>query len=196
MEEELALFKKAFLVMNPDIPDEAWDHVVQHCSFQTVPRKEYLLEAGTPQPGIQFLTEGLVRGYYLNGKGEEMTFYFINHHGWVTDYAALLEQQPSLYYFQALESSKFITLSYEGMQSGYATYASLQKFGRLIAEHILIGQQRRIESFQFHTAEERYLAFMEEHPALYNRISLTHLSSYLGIQRQSLTRIRQKLSHL
>jgi CRP/FNR family transcriptional regulator len=53
---------------------------------------------------------------------------------------------------------------------------------------------QRIESFLFETAEQRYLEFMSENPDLYHRVSVSHLSSYLGIERQTLTRIRQKLA--
>ncbi len=70
----------------------------------------------------------------------------------------------------------------------------IERFGRLIAEAVLKFQQKRIESFLFDTAEARYLEFIKENPGLFNRVSLSHLSSYLGIERQTLTRIRQKLA--
>ena len=54
-------------------------------------------------------------------------------------------------------------------------------------------QQKRIEGFLFENAETRYLEFVKENPDLFNRVSLSHLASFLGIERQSLTRIRKKL---
>jgi DNA-binding MarR family transcriptional regulator len=54
-------------------------------------------------------------------------------------------------------------------------------------------QQRRIEGFIFGNAESRYLSFVRENPALLNRVSVSHLASFLGIERQSLTRIRKRL---
>jgi CRP-like cAMP-binding protein len=80
------------------------------------------------------------------------------------------------------------------MQWAYKTFPKFEKYGRLITEEILKMQQHRIESFIFQTAEERYLDFIKQNPDLYNRISLSHLCSYLGIERQTLTRIRQKLA--
>ena len=66
--------------------------------------------------------------------------------------------------------------------------------GRYIAENVLTILSDRVESFLFNTAEERYLKFINENPELIQRISLTHLSSFLGIERQSLSRIRSKIS--
>ncbi len=80
------------------------------------------------------------------------------------------------------------------MQWGYTHFPKFEKYGRLIAEEILKMQQYRIESFIFQTAEERYIDFIHHYPGLFNRVSISHLCSYLGIERQSLTRIRQKLA--
>ncbi len=101
---------------------------------------------------------------------------------------------PSKYYFQCLEPTILVTLSYQHIQDGYEKYSNIERYGRLVAESVLKFQQKRIESFLFETAEQRYLDFIQENPNLFNRISLSHLSSFLGIERQTLTRIRQKLA--
>jgi len=69
----------------------------------------------------------------------------------------------------------------------------MEKFGRLVAENIIRILENRMESFHFKNAEERYLDFIKANPNLFNRVSLTHLSTYLGIARPSLSRIRKKL---
>jgi hypothetical protein len=71
----------------------------------------------------------------------------------------------------------------------------LEKYGRLIAQEILKDQQKRIESFLFENAEQRYINFVKENPNLNNRVSISYLSTYLGIERPSLSRIRKKISH-
>lgn len=85
-------------------------------------------------------------------------------------------------------------LSYQHIQVGYNQFAGLERYGRLIAEEVLKMLQKRVESFQFETAEIRYLNFISQHPALFNRISLTHLASFLGIERPSLSRIRSNIA--
>jgi len=72
-------------------------------------------------------------------------------------------------------------------------YAAFEHYIRLIVEEAFYLQQKRIEGFIFGNAETRYLEFIKENPDLFKRVSLSYLSSYLGIERQSLTRIRKKL---
>lgn len=52
----------------------------------------------------------------------------------------------------------------------------------------------RMEGFVFKTPEERYLDLIKNHPDIFNNIPLYHISSYLGIQGPSLSRIRKRLS--
>ena len=76
----------------------------------------------------------------------------------------------------------------------YKRFKNSEMQGRLIAEMVLTILNDRVESFLFNTAEERYLKFINENPDLIQRISLTDLSSFLGVERQSLSRIRRKLA--
>jgi CRP-like cAMP-binding protein len=94
-----------------------------------------------------------------------------------------------------LENTELVVLNYESMQWAYRNIQAFERYGRLVAEEILKMQQHRIESFIFQSAEERYLDFIKQYPQIYNRVSLSHLCSYLGIERQTLTRIRQKIAH-
>ena len=120
---------------------------------------------------------------------------FVRENRYVTHYPAFITQTPSKYYFQCIEPSTVVNLAYKHIQEGYDRFPILERYGRLVAEEALNFQHRRIESFLFDNAETRYLGFIEENPDLFNRVSLSYLSSYLGIERQSLTRIRKKLTH-
>ena len=118
---------------------------------------------------------------------------FINENNYATDYPSFIRQTPSKYSIQCLESSIIIKLSYDKIQEGYKRFKNSEMYGRLMAEQVLTIQHDRIESFLFEAAEKRYLNFMEKNKDIIHRISLSDLSSYLGIERPSLSRIRNKL---
>lgn len=132
---------------------------------------------------------------FMDNYGNEISVNFVRENGYATHYSAFITQTPSKYYFQCIEPSIIVNLSYLHMQEGYERFPVLERYGRLVAEEVLKVQQKRIEGFLFDNAETRYLEFIKENPDLFNRVSLSYLSSYLGIERQSLTRIRKKLAH-
>ncbi len=161
----------------------------------SLPAKHFFIQANTIQKEIGFVASGLIRVFYVDDSGNEITIRFSDEGDFAIDYPAFVAQQHSKYYFQCLEPTTLVTLNYEQVQNGYQQYHGLERFGRLIAEQILKMQQSRIESFLFETAEERYLKFIKNSPTLFNRVSLSMLSSYLGIERPSLSRIRKKISN-
>ena len=196
MTSDVDAYHRAIMQLNPRITDEEWDYFQRGFTLHTFKPRALFIEAGRSDHQLGFVTTGLIRGYYINESGEDMTTIFVNENGWVTDYPSLLLGKPSRYNFQCLEPTTIIAVSYAHIREGYDRYVGFERNGRLIAEEVLKQQQRRIESFQFDSAEQRYLDFVNENPGLFNRISLTHLSAYLGIERPSLSRIRRKIAGL
>lgn len=157
--------------------------------------KHFYIHANTIQKEIGFVFSGLLRAFYVDKDGNEISVNFIREEKYATHYSAFITQTPCKYYFQCIEPSIIVNLSYKHIQDGYNKFPNLERYGRLVAEEVIKVQQRRIESFLFENAEIRYLDFVKENPDLFNRVSLSYLASFLGIERQSLTRIRKKLTH-
>lgn len=156
--------------------------------------RHFYIHAAEVQQEIGFIYRGLLRSFYVDSLGNEITVNFMRENHYATHYTAFISRTPSRYYFQCIEPSLIVSLSYEHIQEGYDKYPSIERYGRLVAEAVLKFQQKRIEGFLFETAEERYLDFMQENPDLFSRVSLSHLASYLGVERQTLTRIRQRIT--
>ena len=157
--------------------------------------KHFYIHANTIQKELGFVFSGLLRAYYIDNNGNEISVNFIRERRYATHYSAFITQIPSKYNFQCIEPSIIVNLSYNHIQEGYARFPILERYGRLVAEEVLKFQQKRIEGFLFDNATTRYLDFIKENADLFNRVSISYLSSYLGIERQSLNRIRKKLAH-
>jgi len=194
MQNEIKIFLNAAQQLCPELTNQELELFSQKLTVVPFQRKEIFIQSGHIQQSIGFIASGLIRSYYIDDNGNEKTVRFYAENDFATHYTALITQQPSRYTFHCLENTVLVLLSYESMQHAYKQLPTFERYGRLVAEEILKMQQNRIESFVFQTAEERYLDFLKQYPDLFNRVSLSHLCSYLGIERQSLTRIRQKLA--
>tara|TARA_B110000902_G_C14257343_1_gene568437 strand:+ start:56 stop:655 length:600 start_codon:yes stop_codon:yes gene_type:complete len=150
------------------------------------------LKAGEIQKNIAFSFKGLLRSFYINDKGEEITIDFTKENTYAADYGAFINQKPSKYYIETLETCLIVNVPFTAIQECYTKFKNCEKFGRLIAEIYLNKAQNRTNSFLFYNAEQRYLHFISRNIDILNRISQEHLSTFLGIKRQTLTRIRKK----
>ena len=143
---------------------------------------------------LGFITSGLFRIYYFDEQSmEEKNMFFFSKGQFIVSFRSFIRQYPCIYYIEALEDSELCAIKYKDLQSLYAINNSWSNLGRLLAELFFEYAQVRMEAFLFNTAEQRYITFLKDHPDIANRIPLFHLSSYLGIKSQSLSRMRKRI---
>ena len=194
MKNAITTYLNSFQAICPNATIEELKYLESGLSVIELKPKHFFIHANAMQKEIGFVYSGLLRAFYIDNNGNEISVNFIRENRYATHYAAFITQTPSKYYFQCLESTVLVTISYKHIQEGYEKFPIFERYGRLVAEAVLKIQQKRIEGFLFDNAETRYLDFIKENSDLFNRVSLSYLASYLGIERQSLTRIRKKLA--
>ena len=187
-------YLNAVRTLCPNVSHTALNYLKSGLRVVELQPKHFFIHANVIQQEIGFVFQGLIRAFYIDNQGNEITVNFVQENRYATHYTAFITRTPGKYYFQSIEPTILVNLSYDHIQTGYDKFPDIERYGRLIAEEVLKFQQKRIESFLFDTAEQRYLDFIKENPDLFNRVSLSHLSSFLGMERQTLTRIRQKLA--
>ena len=155
--------------------------------------KDIFVKEGSISREIGFITKGAFRTYYiLNGKEVNTCFFFEND--FVVDYDSMLANTPSKYYIEALEDSEVLLFSADVLRDAYNKSHNWERFGRLMAEQTYRMSTERVESFLFMNGEERYLKLQETCPILFERVPLYHIASYLGIERETLSRLRRKIA--
>ena len=187
-------YLNAVRTLCPNVSYTALNYLKSGLRVVELQPKHFFIHANVIQQEIGFVFQGLIRAFYIDNQGNEITVNFVQENRYATHYTAFITRTPGKYYFQCIEPTILVNLSYDHIQTGYDKFPDIERYGRLIAEEVLKFQQKRIESFLFDKAEQRYLDFIKENPDLFNRVSLSHLSSFLGMERQTLTRIRQKLA--
>jgi CRP/FNR family transcriptional regulator, anaerobic regulatory protein len=188
------LFIDKMQVICPDITDDELTEFEKELYVNHFKKKEFIFDSTKPQDRIAYITSGMIRSYYINEQGSEITAWFVKEFDFVSDYPAFLNDAKSNYLFEAIEHTTVVIIPKILILKAYETSPKFQKFGRLIAEEAVQFLQGRIESFLFKSATERYVEFMKNENELFNRLSVEHIATYLGVERQSLTRIRKKLS--
>ncbi len=138
---------------------------------------------------IYFLKSGLARIYYFK-ESTDITESFSFENSLVVRYESLFTSKPSKKGIQVLEDAELIAIKSTALFKLYDTHPDIERLFRKVFEAALVEQISRIESLQFHTAEERYAALLKEAPDVIKRVPLKFIASYLGITAVSLSRIR------
>ncbi len=193
MKEAFDKYLDSYLKICPQLTEKEINFIRKNLTISELKKGQFYLKNNIIQKEMGFVYRGLLKSYYLDVSGKKVTISFINENSYAADYPSFIQQKPSKYYIEAIEPCLIVNLPYTAIQEAYKDYKNFENYGRLIAEQILLKKQERIESFLFESAEERYIRFMQNNQNIKTRISISDLSSYLGIERQSLTRIRKKL---
>ncbi|MVT08362.1 Crp/Fnr family transcriptional regulator [Chitinophaga tropicalis] len=153
---------------------------------------EHFSEAGRIPKQVGFIVEGVMRGYYYDNKGEEVTRCFISENSLVADYVNFEANTSSSEYLQACTDCKLIVFSKQNWEELSQIIAGWDNIKNKMVQ-ICMYQKSRKGPVISQDATTRYMEFMENHPSLINRTPLAYIASYLGVTQQSLSRIRKNI---
>ncbi|WP_296703741.1 Crp/Fnr family transcriptional regulator [Algoriphagus sp.] len=156
------------------------------------PKNKHVQEIGQTCRTYYFVTAGLARIYYLKD-GIEVTEYFAFENDMIIRAESLFTGNPSKKAIQAIEKTKLIGIPASKLEILFNSFPEIERLFRKIMEASYVSYVNRMESLQFHSAEERYIQLISDFPELLEKIPLKHISSYLGITQVSLSRIRANI---
>lgn len=156
-------------------------------------KKEYLLKQGEICNKITFINSGCLRAFY-NVDGVENTVQFFFGDSWYTDYASFLTGNPAVENMQALEATEVVQFKKVDLYKYYETYPVFERVGRQMAENAFLSISKLNQMLTNEEPEERYLNLLKQRPEVVERIPQHYIASYLGIQPESLSRIRKRIT--
>lgn len=170
---------------------QAFFKAAENLSFK---KKDILIQEGAQKSKVFYIHKGLVRCYYINDKGDEITFRLIPEHNIVINSDLILFKKSSKFYYQAIEPTKTYAIDYDILQSMIASNGKYESNRKFVYQELLRQAQQRIESFVLHTPEERYELYLKDFPNIVNRVPDKYIANVLGITPVSLSRIRKRIA--
>ncbi|KMQ61662.1 Crp/Fnr family transcriptional regulator [Chryseobacterium angstadtii] len=174
--------------------DEA--HYTELCSYLkkvTFKKDDFFLKEGEYCRYVGFLKCGLMRSFYNKDCKADINVNFHLDHSLITDYDSILFGIKSKINIKAIEDSEVFLLHKNHLQDLYRKDPYWQEFGRKMAEVVYLHAKRRVENLLCRSPEQRYHQLLLENPKIFQLMSQKHIASYLGIQPQSLSRIKRRI---
>jgi CRP-like cAMP-binding protein len=159
------------------------------CSALQIKKGKDLQFIGQTCRTIYFIQKGCARIYYFKGD-TDVTEYFAFENSLIARVESLFTGKPSCKGIQILEDAEIIAINAVALNGLYNQYPEIERLMRKVTEAGYVETVNRLESLQFHTAEERYHSLVQDHPRIIQRVPQKYIASYLGITPVSLSRIR------
>ena len=139
-----------------------------------------------------FIASGCFRLYRFGKDGTDHTLRFGVENWWISDQESYNHGTPSLNNIEALAASTVIIWTKDKWDELIATIPALKLFYEKLLARGYETSQHRIYSLISGSAEEKYLEFQHTYPKIFNKVPLHMVASYLGISRETLSRIRKE----
>jgi CRP/FNR family transcriptional regulator, anaerobic regulatory protein len=157
----------------------------------SIKKGDYLLQANNRCNALSFVESGLLRMYRLHG-GKEITQWISTKGSFTGDISSFLFETPSHSSIHALVDTTILSIS----KSDYLLIGNVvpqwNEFEKLFTQRCFILMEERIFTHLSMTTDERYEAYFEQNPEIFNQVPLQYLASMLGMTPETFSRVRAK----
>jgi CRP-like cAMP-binding protein len=173
---------------------EEQDLIKKYLTPKKLRKKQYLLQEGDVCKFIAFVEKGALRQYSLDESGNERIIQFALE-GWtISDLYSFLTGETATYHIDALEDSELVLISKAAHEELLQKVAKYETYTRLKITGAYIAMQKRLTSIISSPLEERYSSFIALYPDIVQRVPQHMIASYMGLQPETLSRIRRRIS--
>ncbi|MFH7018879.1 Crp/Fnr family transcriptional regulator [Flavobacterium sp. FlaQc-47] len=155
-------------------------------------KKQYFLQEGDVCKYAGFIVKGAMRQYSVDEKGIEHIVQLLIENYWANDRESSTMLTASKYNIEACEDTELLILTRAEMLDLIEKIPAMAKMVFLMDERNSIANQRRLNSTISNTAEKRYEEFASNHPQFIQRFPQHTIASFLGITKETLSRIRKQ----
>lgn len=152
-------------------------------------KRQYFLQEGDVCRYMGFIVKGAMRQYSVDDKGGEHTVSLYIENWWAGDRESFAMLTPSNYNIEAWEDTDLLTITKANIAE-FNAIPSFNELARNLDEKHSIAHLRRINSAISQPAEQRYAELAKAYPEFLQRFPQHVIASYLGITKETLSRVR------
>jgi len=180
--------RKHFEKITP-LSDQEFDYILSHFTTKKLKKHQYLVQEGDTVTYDYFVISGLLKASHFDKEGKEYIMQFAMEDWWITDYQAYFNQTEATLNIDCIENAELLCLSLQNREKICAEFHKIEHFFRRKSNFGYIALQRRILSLLNSSAKERYEQLLVQSPSLFQRLPKTLIAAYLGVSRETLSRL-------
>jgi len=172
------------------LTDDEFAFVGKHFIFKKFKKHQFLVQSGEMVPYYYFLLSGLTKLVYTDtATDKEHILAFAMEDWWDNDFQAYYTRTKATLSMVCLEDTEVLCLSLDDFNALRAGLPIIEHFFLEKAIFGFLAGQRRILSMMTSSAQERYEQLASQHPSLLQRLPKTQLAAFLGVSRETLSRL-------
>ena len=171
------------------LTDDEFAFVSSHFISKKYKKHQFLIQEGEPVRYHYFVVSGLLKLVYTDDTARQHIVSFAMEYWWESDFYAFYTQTEATMSLVCLEDTEVLCLTLSDYKKLCDDVQKMNRFFLEKANFGFLGAQRRIISWLTSNSQERYEQLLKQYPALIQRVPKSLLAAYLGVSRETLSRL-------
>ncbi len=180
-----------FLRSLTSFSDESWALLQPALEERELRKNDFLLKEGDICSSLFYIVEGYCKSYYdIDGEIKNTGFFFENEIA--TNIQSFGSGEKSKFNIIACETMTVVIFAKEKLFEIAKQSLEVEALGRSCIRLYATKQEELLTVFQLYSAQERLEYLESKKPEILKRVSLSQIASFLGVKRETLSRIRRR----
>lgn len=171
------------------LSDDEFADVRSYFGQRSFKKHQYLLQANEPDTNEFFVLSGLLKSSYIDQAGKIHILQFAMEDWWISDFTAFNLQTLATLSIDCIEDTEVLFITYHNKEELCKAHQKMEYFFRKKYALGNAALQRRLLFLLAANPTERYKNLLQQYPDLYRRVPKSLLAAYLGVSRETLSRL-------
>ncbi|MCF6404932.1 Crp/Fnr family transcriptional regulator [Chitinophaga filiformis] len=171
------------------LTDEQFDYFFSHFTHLSFKKGQTIISEGDEVDCEYFVISGCLKAFFINDDVKMYILQFAMPTWWTSDYNALYSHTRATINVDCITDAEVLCLKSEDREKLCAEIHQVEHFFRWRTNRGYVASQKRLLSFMNNDAKKRYEELLTLYPELYNLVPKHLIAAYLGISRETLSRL-------
>ena len=171
------------------LSNEEFTYIQSFFTLKRVRKNQFLIHEGDEVKYEFLVLSGIYKVFYVDGQGKEFIMMFAKEDWWMTDYSAFFQQTKATMFVECIKAGEVLFSTLETRERLSAELHKVEHFFRvkLTNRHIVL--QERVKLLLSSSPPERFEAFSKLYPDLLQKLPKKLIAKFLGVSRETLSRL-------
>jgi CRP-like cAMP-binding protein len=171
------------------LTDPEFEYFFSHFKLQSYTRGQTIITQGDKVEREYFVSDGCLKSFYVNDDMKMFILQFAMPTWWASDYNALYSGEKAMISLDCITNAEVLCLTNIDREKLCREIHQVEHFFRWRTNKGYVAAQKRLLSHMNNNAKKRYEELIIQYPALYNIVPKHLIAAYLGVSRETLSRL-------
>ncbi|MGN8059571.1 Crp/Fnr family transcriptional regulator [Pedobacter sp. 22163] len=180
---------KAHILKTATLTDKEFDYLFSHFKLQSFKKGQAIISEGDKVDHEYFVISGCLKAFFINDEIKMYILQFAMPTWWTSDYGALYNHTRATISVDCISDAEVLCLSNDDREKICSEIHQAEHFFRWRTNRGYLASQKRLLSFMNNDTKARYEELLAMYPQLYNLVPKHLIAAYLGVSRETLSRL-------